>query len=152
MRTLLLAAVLLVGCDGGSDPATPNDALVGAWLYDGGDFGAALAFYDDGTYAAHNIYPTGASSALDQIEKGSFDADGRRVSFFPSQSTCPGPVPSYYSDYVARASTITLTGGSLAVTFERIQAQDPSGGLALTLGCFYPDGTFAPGPLSPVSN
>lgn len=150
MRAWLVAAALFgaAGC-GGAD----GDPLLGSWTFDvSTDEVIGMTFLDDGTYLTQDIFITGGNTAVDEAEKGSYVAAGNAITFTPTSSTCPGPVPRWSAAYSVRSDALQLTPGATTVVFQRAATGGSATNFAVTFGCFAQDGTFTPRQLAPVSN
>lgn len=151
LRACLLVALVVAGCgaNGGGSP------LEGEWFAQVSPVGAVgLTFNPDGTYTFVSILVTSSTassvSAEMQAEGGSFKAESSVITFTPTASSCAGPDP-------VRQAVFDLSGPNLIIS-DTSGAQSfmpTSQGLGTTInlqfGCFS-NGTFAPGPLAPVSN
>lgn len=146
-KALLLAiAVGLVGCGGEANEPSP---LVGNWILVQGDAAVGMDFNADGRYGVGVIRTaTDGVTINGQIERGTYSASERQVTFSPEQWTCPGMSPSHTFNYRVSPGSLTIEASDGVQLF---MANAATGGSAqLTYGCFADDGTFTARPLGPA--
>jgi hypothetical protein len=146
-------AVLLVAaaaCGGGSE--TPEQRLIGKWLYTdaSGTRGLSVQFDADSTYTLATMQLTSTTSAEAQVETGVFAATGTQITSTPQMYTCPGPYPGYQVSYHFNGDSLVVTYSTGVMAFSRNTAA-PASNVVVTYGCFQ-SGAFVAAPLAAVSN
>lgn len=148
MLAVLLATVAACGGNSG----TPEERLIGTWLYAdaAGVTGLAVQFNADSTYGVLTMQLTSLTSANVEAEKGVFAATDTEITSRPQQWTCPGPYPVYTVSYHLSGDSLVVTYSTGAMMLSRDTAA-PSSNAVVTYGCFQ-SGAFVAAPLAPVSN
>lgn len=154
MRLILLGLVVaVVGCGAPETPETPEQRLIGTWIYVAADNSVALGatFNADGSYVLQQLELTYSGSINDEVETGTYSATETAVSTVPQKFSCPGPDPGATLAYDFSGSSLQLTGPGGSYVLAPDTAATPSMA-AITWGCFQADGSFVAQPLAPVSN
>lgn len=142
-------AMGLVACSSGGGSSSPP-SIYGTWASSDGSSGAGLSLQKDGTYSLMRGNETSATSADMQITMGTFTAAGSTLTFHPTSSSCPGPVPVESATYSFDGPNLDLVipQGVVALT------PDKAGGYQGTIrfGCFDGTGAFTPRAVAPVGN
>jgi len=143
---------MVMSC-GGDDSQTPQERLVGSWVYSNssGSTGIDLKFGSDANYSVQLLQLTSTTSANDEVETGIYSATDSTITFTPQKYTCPVPDPTYTLTYNFNGDSLAMLFSSGAIAFTRYTGP-ASTNAALTFGCFQSDGTFFTSPLAPVSN
>lgn len=152
MKWMLLAVLATVAACGGSSE-TPEQRLIGQWIYTNGSGEAAvdITFNADSTYKAQDAQLTSNTSANDEVETGIFSATDTEITSTPQQWTCPGPYPAYTVSYQFNGDSLVVTYSTGVMTMSR-NTTPASSNANLTFGCFQSDGSFVTEPLAHVSN
>ncbi len=147
---VLLAAV--ASCGGGSSE-TPQQRLIGQWLYtnSAGSAGVDITFNTNATYTAQILQLTSTTSANDEIEDGVFSTTDTEITFTPQKYTCPGPDPVYSVTYSFNGDSLLLSLSTGATAFSR-NTNPASSNMTIGFGCIQSDGSFVTSPLVAVSN
>lgn len=142
---------LVVGC-GGADQSTPEQQVVGSWLFTSadGNSGFGAVFKDDGTYTSAILVASSSTSAEAEVEKGTYSATDTQITFTPNEFSCAGPDAIYAAPYKVDGQSLVLTLGSNVVIMAPNTDPASSNGLLQT-GCFNA-GVFTPQAVAPVSN
>ena len=160
----IVALLIVVGCGGcGSSASTESETaeLTGSWVArDASNVAASYGFTFslDGGYtrttmvvAATDQVASPGSANLAQ-ESGVFTVSSAdSISFAPTQSTCPGPIPVYALSYGFSGRVLVMGGVTGASSF----SPDPMPATATpatTYGCYDSTGAFTAHPLAPVTN
>jgi hypothetical protein len=148
MRKLLLVVVVLVGC--GSK--TPQESLVGDWLFQNADgtSGLGVTFNGDGSYVLADLAVTSSTSANAEVEKGTYTATDTMFTMVPSQWTCDGKDTSSTETYKFSGSLLVVSDSSGVVTLAPNNGPS-TGTFAVTLGCFDASNNFTAHPLGPAN-
>jgi hypothetical protein len=145
---------VVCGCGGGS--SSTADALVGDWIFQPTtDSALAVTFKGDGTYVQQTLQLTSTNSADDEIEGGTFTADGSTLKQTPTKWSCPGPDPISSVSYTVTSTQLTVIAGANVFSLARTNFSSSGGspmGAVLTTGCFDSNGTFTPAAIAPVTN
>ena len=151
MTKWTLAVLLATVAACGSNAVSPQDRLMGKWLYAGSSAGIGLEFDTNNTYKGQLLQETSATTGKDQVETGTFTATDTAITFTPQQSSCPGPIPVYFQDYSFNGDSLVLASSTGGMAFSR-NTSPPATNAIITFGCFQSDGSFVQAPLAPVSN
>ena len=150
----MLAILGLLGCGGGG--SSPANALVGDWVFEPTtDSALAVTFKGDGTYVQQSLQLTSTNSAEDEIEGGTFTADGSTLTQRPTRWSCPGPDPITSVSYTVTTTQLTVVAGANVFILSRANFSSSGGspmGAVLTTGCFLQDGSFSPQGIAAVTN
>ena len=148
--TLVVLLATVAAC--GSNTVTPQERLMGKWLYAGSSAGIGLEFGTDGTYKAQILQLSSTSTGNDQAETGKYIASDSSITFTAQQSSCgPGRIPIYTYTYSFNGDSLAVMTGNTAMAFSR-NTTPPASNFIISLGCFQSDGTFVGSPLVSVSN
>ena len=148
--TLLAVLATVAAC--GANSETPEQRLIGAWIYWNGSTGVGLEFDSNGIYSGQVLQITSATTGNDEVETGVYTMTDTEITCTPLENSCPGPDPAYRLIYHVDGNNLeVLTPNGLAIAFSRNTAS-PSSNSIVTFGCFQSDGSFVTGALAPVSN
>jgi hypothetical protein len=150
MKWTLAVLLVVASCGGGSNP-TPQERLIGKWLYSGASAGIGLEFDPNDAYSAQVLQLTSSTTGNDEVETGTFAATDTEIAFTPQKSTCPGPVSVYTLTYHFNEDSLGVLYSTGAMVFSR-NTDPPSSNAIVTFGCFQSGGSFVPAPLAAVSN
>ena len=150
--TLAVLLATVAACGGGSSE-TPQQRLIGQWLYtnSSGSAGIDITFNTNTTYTAQILQLTSTTSANDEIEDGVFSTTNTEISFTPQKYTCPGPDPVYSLAYTFNGDSLLLSYSTGAVAFSR-NTTPAATNFTAAFGCIQSDGSFVVSPLAAVSN
>ena len=148
--TLAVLLATVAAC--GSNTVTPQERLMGKWIYSGSSAGIGLEFDTGGTYTYQELQLTSTSTGNDQIETGKYIASDSSIVFTAQQSSCgPGRMPIYTYTYTFNGDSLAVVAGSTAMGFSR-NTTPPASNFIISTGCFQSDGSFVVSPLVAVSN
>jgi hypothetical protein len=153
-----MMVLLAVLCSCGGDLKTPAERLVGHWDYSNpvGGNGIELQFtassFGD-TYMTRvwELFSLTGTAAYEEVETGEYAATDSQITFTPTSSTCPSPVPVYAASYTFDEDSLRIVEPTRAFTLVR-RAGGPSSGATIFSGCFQPDGSFVHSSFAPVTN
>jgi hypothetical protein len=154
MKTIAIASLLaLAACSGGSS-GSGQPSLYGNWMYvdSQGTAGVGVSFKSDGTYVLYQLSLTSSSSALAEIETGTFTVSGNTITSTPEQWSCTGPdgVSSVSYSFSGNDLVITTASGIVSLQPDNATASDS---FVITIGCFDgKTGAFTKQPLAKVSH
>jgi hypothetical protein len=153
MKGILAAIVLGLASTACSPSQTPQERLVGDWVYvdSTGTVGEGVDLKPDGTYAISVLQLTTATTGNAQQETGTYTATDSDIRTTPQEWTCPGPDPVAVTPYSFSGNLLVVTGSSGLITFSPNTAP-ASTAEVLTFGCFQANGSFVAEALAPVSN
>jgi hypothetical protein len=153
MKWTLAVLLAAVAACGGGNSETPQQRLIGQWLYtnSAGSAGMDIAFNTNTTYSAQILQLTSTTSANDELEDGVFSTTDTEITFTPQKYTCPGPDPAYSVTYNFNGDSLVLSLSTGATAFSR-NTNPASTNFTATFGCFQSNGSFVASPLAAVSN
>jgi hypothetical protein len=153
MKWTLVALMATVAECGGGSSETPQQRLIGQWLYtnSAGSAGADITFNANATYTAQILQLTSTTSANDEVETGIFSTTDTEITFTPQNYTCPGSYPVYSLAYTFNGDSLLLSFSTGAVGFSR-NKYPAATNFSLAFGCIQSDGSFVVSPLVAVSN
>ena len=148
-----LVAVLAAVAACGANSETPEQRLIGTWVYANAadTSGLGVQFKGDSTYELVIMQLTSSTSANVEAETGVFSATDTELTFVPQQWTCPGPYPSYTVSYHFNGDTLVVTSSTGATMLSRDTSPPWTNGY-IAYGCFQSNGSFVAEALAPVSN
>lgn len=147
MKRALFAILFLLACN--SDPE-PADKLQGSWLFEATTIDVYAITFNGADYEFDNIAVLADGTIGMFVELGTFDTDGRTLTFRPSRASCTGAFPDYSAGYTVDATRLILQGNAQITTFVKFTPTGTGGGGQARIGCFYDDGSFTQQPVGGV--
>lgn len=138
---LVILAIAVAGCG----EKTPAEELDGTWDTAAGSCALSAEFSGGARYTLSYGCLLQSGVFGDQVETGSYRADGRTLTTVPDTASCPSQSTPEAVPYVLNGDTlsIALSGGS-AVLLTRDTSAGGAGGVTIEFGCLA-GSTFTPG-------
>lgn len=143
MKTFFVVALLFAA---GCGEPSPSDRLQGTWFVPSSNqCGPAVTFMDD-RFQFAIVCLTSSTSAVADIEQGTFSASGTTVDVSMTRASCPATADRSLSlAYKFSGDTLIFTEPTGLLSLTRDTA--PAGSFNIQFGCIDDAGKFTPGPI-----
>ena len=146
-RALTTAALVALAACGDSGTDGADSRLRGTWgtsVPNAPGCVQALTF-EGAEYEYDVICPLTSGQHGIEVELGAFDARDGLIEFMPERASCPNVSPETQRmryEFINGGDSLRLVEGSMLIVLDRIEQNEPTGGVVAATGCFADDGAF----------